>query len=236
MEVATESIEDYIKAIFQIGEHGGSVQTSALAERLDVRPASVSNMLRRLATLGLIEYEPYHGAQLTPEGETLARRMVRRHRLIERFLVEFLDYPWEEVHSEAERLEHAVSPRFVEALDALLERPQTDPHGAPIPARDGTMSQATYPTLTELDAGDRAIVRRVKDSDTELLRYLREVGIRPDVEIEVVSRATHDIESASLLNQITVSSLQKPRQRVYTGVYGQLAPDQALGILDDRSR
>lgn len=190
--MATQSIEDYIKAIFQLSQLGAAVQTSALAERLDVRPASVSNMLRRLASLALIEYEPYHGALLTRTGEKLARHMVRRHRLIERFLTVFLDYPWEEVHKEAERLEHAVSPRFVEALDRLLENPSTDPHGAPIPARDGTMKEAAYPSLAELGQGERAMVRRVKENDAGLLRYLREVGIRPDVEIRVLDRAEHD--------------------------------------------
>lgn len=190
--MATQSIEDYIKAIFQLSRLGAAVQTSALAERLDVRPASVSNMLRRLASLGLIEYKPYHGALLTVEGETLARHMVRRHRLIERFLTVCLDYPWEEVHEEAERLEHAVSPRFVEALDRLLENPLTDPHGAPIPAPDGTMEEATYPSLAELGQGERATVRRVKENDAGLLRYLRKVGIRPDVEIRVLDRAARD--------------------------------------------
>lgn len=190
--MATQSIEDYIKAIFQLAKPGAAVQTSTLAGRLEVRPASVSNMMRRLASLGLIAYEPYHGARLTGEGETLARRMVRRHRLIERFLEEFLEYPWEEVHEEAERLEHAVSTRFVEALDRLLERPRTDPHGAPIPARDGTMEELVHPSIAELQVGDRATVRRVKDSNAELLRYLREVGIRPDVQIEVIDRTAHD--------------------------------------------
>lgn len=186
--MATQSIEDYIKAIFQIGQDAEPVQTSAIAERLAVRPASVSNMMRRLAKLGLIEYAPYQGARLTEEGQVLARRMVRRHRLIERFLTEILGYPWEEVHEEAERLEHAVSARFVEAIDRLLERPATDPHGAPIPSRDGTMIEQSYPTLGELAAGEQVIVRRVRDSDAGFLRHLREVGIRPGVPLRVVER------------------------------------------------
>ncbi len=189
--MASESIEDYIKAIFQLGRDGSAVQTSALAERLAVRPASVSNMMRRLSEIGLVRYERYRGAALTAEGERMARAMVRRHRLIERFLSEFLEYPWEEVHDEAERLEHAVSARFVEALDRLLERPATDPHGAPIPASDGTMNEFDYPSLAQLRAGERATVRRVKDSDSELLRYLREAGIRPGVAIEVLERGLH---------------------------------------------
>lgn len=190
--MATQSIEDYIKAIFQLGENGKAVQTSAIADRLEVRPASVSNMMRRLAKLGLIDYAPYRGALLTEEGEILARRMVRRHRLIERFLTEVLDYPWEEVHDEAERLEHAVSARFVEAIDNLLERPATDPHGAPIPGRDGTMLEQSFPALSELRSGERAVVRRVRDSDANLLRYLREVGIQPDVQLEILGRSAAD--------------------------------------------
>jgi DtxR family Mn-dependent transcriptional regulator len=187
--MSSESIEDYIKAIFQLGGDDGLVQTSVIAERLDVRPASVSNMMRRLATLGFLRHEPYHGVQLTPDGEQLARRMVRRHRLLEHFLVEILDYPWDEVHDEAERLEHAVSPRFIDRVDKLLENPSTDPHGAPIPARDGTMDESMHPSLLELDAGETACVRRVRDSDGDLLREFGRLGLRPDAPIEVVETA-----------------------------------------------
>lgn len=190
--MATQSIEDYIKAIFQLRKDGDAVTTSALAERLEVRPASVSNMLRRLDDLELIRYEPYRGALLTAEGEKLARGMVRRHRLIERFLTEVLDFPWEAVHDEAERLEHAVSPRFVEAIDRLLERPLTDPHGAPIPGIDGEMVEQHLPSLAELETGACAIVRRVRDSDSELLKYFREVGIHPEARVEIVARGAHD--------------------------------------------
>jgi DtxR family Mn-dependent transcriptional regulator len=184
--MSSESIEDYIKAIFQLGKNGDLVQTSAIADRLEVRPASVSNMMRRLATLGFLVHEPYHGVKLTKEGELLARRMVRRHRLIERFLVEVLDYPWDKVHEEAERLEHAVSPRFMDRLDKLLENPSTDPHGAPIPASDGTMDESAHPALVELRAGDTACVRRVRDGDGDLLRQFGQLGIRPDALIEVL--------------------------------------------------
>jgi len=184
--MSSESIEDYIKAIFQLGRNADLVQTSAIADRLDVRPASVSNMVRRLATLGFLVHEPYRGVKLTGEGEMLARRMVRRHRLIERFLVEVLDYPWDEVHEEAERLEHAVSPRFVKRLDRLLENPSTDPHGAPIPASDGTMDESAHPALVELRAGETGWVRRVRDNDGDLLRRFGQLGIRPDARIEVL--------------------------------------------------
>lgn len=187
--MSSESIEDYIKAIFQLSGDTELVQTSAIADRLDVRPASVSNMMRRLATLGLVAHEPYRGVQLTDEGEKLARRMIRRHRLIERFLVEILDYPWDEVHEEAERLEHAVSPRFVRRLDKLLQSPATDPHGAPIPSSDGTMDESTHPSLAELGAGETACVRRVRDGDGDLLREFGRLGLRPDAEVEVVEAA-----------------------------------------------
>lgn len=187
---ASQSIEDYIKAVFELGSDTAPVQTSALAERLEVRPASVSNMMRRLAQLGLVEHEPYRGVVLTADGERLARRMIRRHRLIERFLSEYLEYPWDEVHAEAERLEHAVSQRFVTALDRLLQNPGTDPHGAPIPASDGSMHEPQYSPLSELQIGEAAIVRRVTDGDADLLRYLGEIGVRPDVSLEVVDRGT----------------------------------------------
>ena len=184
--MSSESIEDYIKAIFQLGKNGDLVQTSAIADRLEVRPASVSNMMRRLATLGFLVHAPYRGVKLTKEGELLARRMVRRHRLIERFLVEVLDYPWDEVHEEAERLEHAVSPGFMDRLNKLLENPLTDPHGAPIPASDGTMDESAHPALVELRAGDTACVRRVRDDDGDLLRQFGQLGIRPGALIEVL--------------------------------------------------
>ena len=190
--MSSESIEDYIKAIFELGSGTAPVQTSAIAERLEVRPASVSNMMRRLATLALVEHEPYRGVILTADGERLARRMIRRHRLIERFLSEYLEYPWDEVHAEAERLEHAVSQRFVAALDRLLQSPGTDPHGAPIPASDGSMDEPEYPTLSELEIGETAIVRRVIDGDADLLRYLGELGVRPDVKLEIVDRGSQD--------------------------------------------
>ena len=196
--MSSESIEDYIKAIFQLGENVELVQTSAIAERLDVRPASVSNMMRRLATLGFLVHEPYRGVKLTAEGELLARRMVRGHRLIERFLVEVLDYPWDEVHEEAERLEHAVSSRFVSRLDRLLENPSTDPHGAPIPASDGTMDESAHPQLAELGAGETALVRRVSDSCGDLLRRFGQLGIRPGVRIEVLEN-TDDEGTMQLL-------------------------------------
>jgi len=189
--MSSESIEDYIKAIFQLGTSDELVQTSAIADRLEVRPASVSNMMRRLATLGFLVHEPYRGVKLTQEGELLARRMVRRHRLIERFLVEILDYPWDEVHEEAERLEHAVSHRFVHRLDQLLESPSTDPHGAPIPASDGTMDESAHPALVELGAGATATVRRVRDSDGDLLRQFGQLGIRPCARVEILE-ATDD--------------------------------------------
>ncbi len=190
--MSTQSIEDYIKAIFKLADDDKAVQTSALADRLGIRPSSVSNMMRRLDTLGLITYEPYRGARLTDDGERLARRMIRRHRLIERFLSEALGYPWDEVHEEAERLEHAVSAHFIEALDQLLKRPRTDPHGAPIPGRDGRMQEEQLPTLVELAAGQHGIVRRVRDRDAELLRFYHDVGIKPDAPIAVTAKGTHD--------------------------------------------
>ena len=221
LTMATQSIEDYIKAIFLLVDPGRVVQTSALAERLAVRPASVSNMLRRLEQKGLVEYEPYRGAALTAAGETLARRMVRRHRLIERFLTELLGYALEDVHEEAERLEHVVSPRFIEAIDHLLERPATDPHGDPIPSQDGAMAVSNHPSLLDLSDGTSAVVRRVSDADAKLLRYYRQIGLQPRAAIQLV-------EVAPVGEPITVRVADKIHhlgRRAAAGVFVEVVPN-----------
>ena len=140
------SVGDYLKAIWQVAG-AGAASTKEIAARLSIAPASVTNMFGRLQEMGLVEYERYHGASLTEEGRAEALRLVRRHRLIETFLLDQLGYSWEEVHEEAEKLEHAVSDRFTERLADLLGHPDHDPHGDPIPAVDGTLEPVLYSEL-----------------------------------------------------------------------------------------
>lgn len=174
------SVGAYVKAIWELaGPSGGAASTKDVADRLCVSPASVTNMFGRLREMGLVEYEPYRGSSLTDEGRAEALRLVRRHRLMEAFLLEHLGYSWEEVHGEAERLEHAVSDAFTERLDGFLGYPTHDPHGAPIPAADGVLlPEDAYP-LGEVEAGDRVVVSRVENRDVPVLAYLGERGLVP---------------------------------------------------------
>jgi DtxR family Mn-dependent transcriptional regulator len=177
-------VGDYLKAIWSLAGTG-SASTNALSERLSVAPASVSNMFVRLQEMGLARHERYHGASLTDSGRVEALRLVRRHRLIETFLLEHLGYHWQEVHDEAERLEHAVSDGFTERLAEFLGHPQHDPHGDPIPSADGTLSDDDSFPLGEAPAGSRVRVRKVAD-DATVLDYLEEHGLVPGRVLEVV--------------------------------------------------
>jgi DtxR family Mn-dependent transcriptional regulator len=177
------SVGDYVKAIWKIA--GPDVtSTNEVSSRLSVSSASVTGMLARLKEMGLVEYERYRGASLTRRGRIEALRLVRRHRLIETFLVEHLEYSWEDVHEEAEKLEHAVSDEFTERLAELLRHPDRDPHGDPIPGADGTLvEEGSYP-LSEATVGARVCIIRVSDDNAAVLTYLGEHGLVPG---EVVS-------------------------------------------------
>lgn len=177
------SVGDYVKAIWKIA--GPDVtSTNEVSSRLSVSSASVTGMLARLKEMGLVEYERYRGASLTRRGRIEALRLVRRHRLIETFLVEHLEYSWEDVHEEAEKLEHAVSDEFTERLAELLRHPDRDPHGDPIPRADGTLvEEGSYP-LSEATVGARVCIIRVSDDNAAVLTYLGEHGLVPG---EVVS-------------------------------------------------
>ena len=178
------SVGDYLKAIWELAETG-TASTKQIADRLSVAPASVTNMLGRLRERGLVDYEPYHGALLTHRGREEALRLVRRHRLIETFLLEHLGYSWDEVHQEAERLEHAVSDTFTERLARFLDHPEHDPHGDPIPAADGTMPPESSHPLDQAEVGERVLVARVDHRDAAVLDYLGERGLVPGRLLEV---------------------------------------------------
>lgn len=184
----SRAVEDYLKAIRHLQREGAPVSTSALAQQLDRSPASVTNMIKNLAELGLVEHVPYHGVQLSEEGEREALSIIRRHRVIEAYLIERLGYSWDRVHAEAERLEHAASDELVERMATVLGHPELDPHGSPIPTAEGEVSEPRHPPLSSLDTGATATVREVSDADEGRLRYLAELGLYPGTRVEIVAR------------------------------------------------
>jgi DtxR family transcriptional regulator, Mn-dependent transcriptional regulator len=185
----TNAVQDYVKAIYSLEARDRlPVSTSALAERLDVSPASASAMCKRLASLGLVRHERYRGVRLTAPGERMALEVLRHHRLIESYLAEALGVPWDRVHEEAEVLEHAISPELVELMADKLGNPTHDPHGDPIPTREGEIDEGDSRALADLDPGERGVFARVSDSNPEMLRYLDERGIAPGAELELRGR------------------------------------------------
>ena len=189
MSVPASSVaQDYLKAVYGAGEWTGEgVTTSALAARLGVSASTVSETVRKLAAAGLVAHERYGLVTLTPEGRTAALAVVRRHRIIETYLVERLGYSWDEVHDEAEELEHAMSERLLARMDAALGHPTRDPHGDPIPLQDGTVPQPPAIPLADVPEGQSGRVARISDAEPEVLRYLSDVGIGLDVEIGVIA-------------------------------------------------
>ena len=186
-------VEDYLKAIYELESKGGPAGTNEIAAALRIAAPSVSGMIRRLSSQGLVTHEPYKGVQLTREGRRAALRTIRRHRVIESYLTHALGYPWDRVHDEAERLEHAASDELIDRMAAAIGEPETDPHGAPIPTREGTLgSEPELSALAELADGGQARIARVGDRDAERLRYLATLGMAIGAEVELVSREPYD--------------------------------------------
>jgi DtxR family Mn-dependent transcriptional regulator len=173
------TVENYAKTIYLLAQaaDAGAVATGQISAALGVLPGTVTSMLKTLDESKLATYTPYEGVRLTPAGRALALRVLRRHRLIEQFLSKTLCLPWDEVHEEAEHMEHAVSDALVDRIDAFLGHPMTDPHGDPIPQADGTMAAAADRPLSECKAGERFRVARVVDQSPEFLRYLSQTGL-----------------------------------------------------------
>ena len=191
--MSTISTENYLKALYHLQSRGdGPVSSGALAKAIDVAHPSATRALKTLAAAGLVEHEPYRGARLTDAGTAAALRVIRKHRLVEVFLVEVLGYDWDEVHDEAERLEHAISDRLADRIDAFLGHPQVDPHGDPIPAADGSMPTHAWVPLDSVGDGTCVTVARVLSQDTAVLRYMDSVGIRPGRTLTVQGRAPFD--------------------------------------------
>ncbi len=185
MRVRTKAIEDYCKAIWRLAEDGRPVAPGDIAASLGVTPASVTGMLRKLTALQLVSWAPYQAIELTEAGRLIAIETIRHHRLIELFLAETLGMPWDRVHEEAERLEHVVSDELEERMDAALGYPRFDPHGDPIPTRDGVFASRPLEALTDAQVGGTYQIARVSDQDPELLRYLGELGLYPGVTFDV---------------------------------------------------
>ena len=192
--MVTEAVDDYLKAIYELSGDDGRATTALIANKLKVAPASVTGMLRKLAEQQppFIDYEKHRGATLTDPGRRRALEIIRHHRLIELFLHETLGYRWDEVHAEAEKLEHAISERFEDRIAEVLGDPEVDPHGHPIPRKDGTIPDRADRRLLDLEAGAAAVVSRVSDKDPELLRYFSELGVKPGVSIELLERTPFD--------------------------------------------
>jgi DtxR family Mn-dependent transcriptional regulator len=190
---SSAAVEDYAKAIYALEERGTeAVTTNAIAERMGVTAASASGMVKRLDGLGLVTHEPYHGVRLTPKGIKVALEVLRHHRLLELYLAESLGVPWDRVHDEAEVLEHVLSEDLEDLISAKLGNPTRDPHGDPIPTRDGRIEERETERLDMLEVGARGIFVRVSDSDPEMLRYLSERGISPGDTFEIVDKQPFD--------------------------------------------
>jgi DtxR family Mn-dependent transcriptional regulator len=188
----TAAIQDYVREIWKLESEGGRATTSAIAERLDVSAPSVTAMLKKLSSLGLVEHRRYHGATLTAKGERVALEVIRHHRLLEQYLVKTLGLPLDAVHAEADRLEHALSEELEAEIDRSLGFPTHDPHGDPIPGPDLKLDRVQLTPLSTLEAGSKATVERIPDGDVELLRYLSKLKLTPGSRLEVRESAPFD--------------------------------------------
>jgi DtxR family Mn-dependent transcriptional regulator len=215
LEKFSQTVQDYVKTIYALQQAQRPVSNSALKARLNISAPAVSEMIQTLVKLNLVRYEPYHGVELTAAGERVALEVIRHHRLIELYLYEALGVPWDEVHAEAEQLEHALSPRLVERIAEQLGEPQFDPHGAPIPSRDLHLPAHLGEPLLSAPVGVALQIVEVDDASPELLRYLAELGLVPGQQVIVTARAPFDGplhvqvgEEAHALGQQTAAAIR----------------------------
>ena len=226
--VFSAAVEDYVKAIYKLRDEELPVSTNNLARKVGTSPAAATKMLKHLAEIKLIEHRPYYGAKLTPAGERVALEVIRHHRLLELYLHQALGYGWDEVDAEAEKLEHHISEDFEERIDRMLGSPHTDPHGDPIPARDGTIAARRGRSLADAQPGETLIVLRVRDSSPEVLRHLAQIGLTLSAALRVASRydlddrltleiggATHSIGS-ELAGYVFVETAAEAHSILYT--------------------
>ena len=185
----TQAAEDYLKSIYKLQEKGGKVSTGILAEYLDVKPASVSGMIKKLKTMKLVSHQRYQGVTLTDAGKAIALEIIRHHRLLELYLFKALGVPWDGVHEEAEKLEHVISEDVEARMDAFLGYPTEDPHGSPIPDKNGVVLKTPSVPMTDLNNGQSCVVAEVSDSDSALLRHLGSFNLYPGTAFRVIEVA-----------------------------------------------
>lgn len=186
--MTSASVQNYLKAIYQLQEDNETVTTTALAGHLEISAASVTNMIKKLARLKLVRHSPYHGVELTRAGEKMALEVLRHHRLIELFLAEALGVPWEEVHAEAEKIEHVISEDLEDRIANFLGDPSHDPHGDPIPTKAGHVERPIYQSLFQVNAGESAVIARVSDQNPDHLKHFSRLGLIPDATVAVIDR------------------------------------------------
>lgn len=218
---ATQATQDYLKAIYKLGQTGVAVTTNAIADRMGVAPASVTKMVKRLAEQGLLTHTPYYGVRLTHRGARAALEVIRHHRLLELYLTRQLGVPIEEAHGEAERLEHALSESLERRIALVLGDPRSDPHGDPIPSVDGKMDEQVHPSLSDAPPGCSFVVARVSDSDPARLRWIASLGLLPGARIRVLLRAP---DGAVSLQIASGPACRIPR-RVARGVFVRQVTD-----------
>jgi len=219
----SQSIQDYLKHIFELTEAGASASTNDLAARLEVAPASVTGMLQKLAAAKppLVNYRKHHGVTLTDEGQLVALEIIRHHRLLETWLVQTLGYTWDEVHEEACRLEHVISEDFEARIAAALGHPSRDPHGEIIPSADLQMPTDGSIPMSTLRPPERATIIRVESSDSALLRYLYELGLIPGVHISIITYSPYDGNLKIIFNDLEVVIGLAISNNIFVEVTGQ---------------
>jgi DtxR family Mn-dependent transcriptional regulator len=211
----SQSKEDYLKNIYHIQEEGRKVNTGNLAAALSISPASVSEMVNKLSKQGLIDNTPYHGFKLTGDGEKISINLIRKHRLLEVFLCEHLHYEWDEVHAEAEGLEHVCSDMFIEKLDNYLGYPKFDPHGDPIPDKNGTIAPTHYKLILNAEPGKEYIIAKVSDTSKEILQYLAKIGIRLNKKIVLSEKIDFDGSIVIIIDEVKHLLSQKMAEQIF---------------------
>lgn len=214
----SKTTQDYLKVIYKLQHEMRVVSTNAIAASLGISAASVTDMMKKLSSRGYISYQPYQGATLSPAGKKIALKVLRTHRLIELFLYEVLKMPWESVHQEADIWEHFISNEAEKHIDKLLGHPTIDPHGAPIPGKNGKIKQTDQVRLSELSKGQKAVVTEVVDDDPELLKYLVDINLKPGMKFVVKSKSEYDKITTIKAGNHEISLGEKASENIYVRI------------------